>query len=182
MFNKNTLYFSLMNTQYFNEYESLDEFQKDINRGHGVMVIDINDLLIAIPLRSSLSPFMTKAKHLFPYGIYTKESDGEEYLKALDFSKLTIIKEEHVDTNTNYIFKDSNEKQFYLNNFNRIQLRVRNYIKSYQNICTKISKNEELKKHTLTPYRFSTLRNFHEELDIEISKEDVIEILDATFK
>lgn len=47
----------------------LDEFQKDENRGHGVMIIDINDLLVAIPLRSSLPCYMNNAKHLFLYEI-----------------------------------------------------------------------------------------------------------------
>lgn len=181
VFSKNTLYFSLMNTQYFNDFETLDEFQKDNNRGHGVMIIDINDLLIAIPLRSSLSPYMNKAKHLFPYEIYTKEDDGKDYLKALDFSKLTIIKEKYVNTKTTYIFKDSKEKKFYLDNFNRIQLRVKNYINSYQTICSKIGKQKKLTKHTLKPYRYSTLRNFHEELNIAITKDDVIAALDTTF-
>jgi len=176
VFSKNTLYFSLMNTHYFNDFESLDEFQKDNNRGHGVMIIDINDLLIAIPLRSSLPPYMNKSNHLFPYEIYTKKSDGKEYLKALDFSKLTIVKEEHVNTKTTYFFKDSKEKKFYLDNFSRIQLRVKNYIKSYQNICLKIGEQKKLTKHTLKPYRFSTLRNFHEELGISITKDDFIKI------
>lgn len=181
MFSKNTLYFSLMNNKYFNEFESLDEFQKDNKRGHGVMIIDINDLLIAVPLRSSLSPYMNKAKHLFPYEIYTKESDGKEYLKALDFSKLTIIKEEHVNTETTYFFKDNKEKKFYLDNFNRIQLRVNNYIKNYQKLCSKIAEQKSLTKYTLKPYRYSTLRNFHEELGISITKDDFIKILETTY-
>lgn len=181
MFRKNTLYFSLMNLQYFNDYEDLDEFQKDNNRGHGVMIIDINDLLLAIPLRSSLAPYMFNAKHLFPYKNYIKETDGKEYLKALDFSKLTIIKEGHVNTDTTHIFKDENEKKFYLEKFNRIQLRVKNYIKIYQKICVKISNEETLTTHMLKPYRFSTLRNFHGELNIKISKDDIVEKIDTIF-
>lgn len=46
----------------------------------------------------------------------------------LDFSELTIIEERYLDNTTTYLFKDEKEKQFYLNNFNRIYLRVNTYV------------------------------------------------------
>lgn len=171
-----------MNQQYFSDFEKLDEFQKDSSRGHGVMVMDINNLLIAIPLRSSLFPYMEKAKHLFPYECYIRKSDGKEYLKALDFSKLTLINEDHVKKDVPYIFKDNKEKQFYLDNFNRIQLRVSNYIKTYIRICSDIKEKKTLKPYTLKPYKYSTLRNFHSQLKIDINKEDFKRTLDISDK
>ena len=41
-------------------------------------------------------------------------------------------------------------------------------------ICSKIEKGENVKFRTLNPYKYSTLRNFHNELGIKISKEDFI--------
>lgn len=49
MFAKNSLYFMLMNDKYYDEMSNLDEFQEDHHRGHGILVVDISDLLIAIP-------------------------------------------------------------------------------------------------------------------------------------
>lgn len=45
---------------------------------------------------------------------------------------MTIIEEKYLNTKTTYIFKDENEKQFYLDNFNRIYTRVNNYVIKYK--------------------------------------------------
>ena len=171
--NKNSLYFHLLTQDYFDTYQNLDEFQKDNERGRGVMILDINNLLIAIPLRSGISENLRSARHLFPYTTY-RRYDGKICLKALDFSKLTIIKEKHIDNSRIYHFKDPNEKRFYLKNSNRIFSRVKNYVNKYIQICSKIEKGEIVKFRTLNPYKYSTLRNFHNELGIKISKEDFI--------
>ena len=171
--NKNSLYFHLLTEDYFNIYNSLDEFQEDVSRGHGVMILGINDLLIAIPLRSGISENLKNARHIFPYTVYEK-SDGRKCLKALDFSKLTIIKEEHIDYSRVYHFKDIEEKKFYLSNSNRIFTRVKNYVQKYIDICNKIEQNKLITKQTLQPYQYSTLRNFHSELGVAITKELLI--------
>lgn len=171
--NKNSLYFHLLTQDYFDTYQYLDEFQEDNARGHGVMVLDINNQLIAIPLRSGIPEHLRNASHLFPYTTYRRH-DGRMCLKTLDFSKLTIIEEKYIDNSRIYHFKNPNEKIFYLRNSNRIFSRVKNYVNKYIEICSKIEKGETVTFRTLTPYRFSTLRNFHDELRIAISKEDFI--------
>lgn len=123
--NKNSLYFHLLTQEYFETYQELDEFQQDNARGHGVMILDINNKLIAIPLRSGIS--------------------------------------------------DN------LKNSNRIFSRVKNYVNKYIKICSRIENGEAVTFRTLTPYRFSTLRNFHNELGIAISKEDFINQLKENF-
>ena len=123
--NKNSLYFHLRTQEYFETYQELDEFQQDNARGHGVMILDINNKLIAIPLRSGIS--------------------------------------------------DN------LKNSNRIFSRVKNYVNKYIKIYSRIENGEAVTFRTLTPYRFSTLRNFHNELGIAISKEDFINQLKENF-
>lgn len=49
-----------------------------------------------------------------------ENSDERKCLKALDFSKLTIIKEECIYYSRVYRFKDIEEKRFYLNNSNQL--------------------------------------------------------------
>ncbi|MEB8419042.1 hypothetical protein NGG16_16530 [Enterococcus casseliflavus] len=176
MINKNTLYFYLLNEDYFQNYQILDEFQKDNSRGHGVMILDIDDLMIAIPLRSGIPTFTLNSNHIFPYQEYTK-TNGKKCLRALDFSKMTIIEEKYLNTKTTYIFKDENEKQFYLDNFNRIYTRVNNYVIKYKKICSDIENGKKVSFLTIKPYRFSTLRNFHTELNISLTKEKFIEQL-----
>ena len=178
--NKNSLYFHLLTQEYFETYQELDEFQQDNARGHGVMILDINNKLIAIPLRSGISDNLKNSSHLFPYTSY-KRHDGKMCLKALDFSKLTIIEEKDIDNSKIYHFKNPNEKNFYLKNSNRIFSRVKNYVNKYIKICSRIENGEAVTFRTLTPYRFSTLRNFHNELGIAISKEDFINQLKENF-
>ena len=57
------------------------------------------------------------------------------------------------------------------------ELRIK-YIK----ICSRIENGDAVTYRTLTPYRFSTLRNFHNELGIAISKEDFINQLKDSFQ
>jgi len=177
---KNTLYFFMMNQLYFDDYSHLDEFQDDLNRGHGVMILDINNLIIGIPLRSNLKPHLQKSKHLFPYGAYV-DVDGEEKLKALDFSKTTIIETKYINTTTNYIFKDENEKAFYLDNFSRISLRLKNYIEKYISICKNIERGENVAAWSMKPYRYTTLINFHKELGINTAAEEVKKVINNLF-
>ena len=56
-----------------------------------------------------------------------ENSDGRKCLKALDFSKLTIIKEEYIYYSRVYHFKDIEEKRFYLNNLNQRTWEVYNF-------------------------------------------------------
>ncbi len=98
-------------------------------------------------------------------------------LKTLDFSKLTIIDEKYIDYSRIYHFKNPNEKNFYLKNSNRSFSRVKNYVNKYIEICSMSENGDTLTFRTLNPYRFSTLRNFHKELGIAISKQDFIDQL-----
>ena len=178
MINKNTLYFHLLTDSYFDNYCDYDEFQCDNNRGHGLMIIDINNRIIAIPLRSGLPAYMIRQRHLFPYTTYTKDN-GKECLYALDFSKLMFIDEKYIDQIRNYIFRNDEEKRFYLENFNRIFSSVKSYINSYIRLCKKIEENENVTYSIMKPYIYSTLRNFHTELGINITKQQFIDIRDT---
>lgn len=170
----------LMNAVYYQEMSKLEEFQEDNNRGHGIMIININSFLVAIPLRSSLKPHLTKARYLFPYGTYIN-NDNKTLLKALDFSKIILVEEYHIDTTKNYIFKDKAEEQFYIDNFNRIKLRVNNYIEGYVTMCKKLKEGKEVNKYLIKNYRFTTLKNFHEQLGILLTKEEYDEKLNNFF-
>lgn len=175
MISNNTLYFYLMNNQYYQDFSKYKEFQDDKNRGHGVLIIGINNRIVAVPLRSKLKPWQKNEKHLFPYQTYF--ADGVEYLKALDFSKTIFIEEKHINKKTNYIFQDLNEKNFYIDNFKRIQLRLKNYINKYINLCNLIEEKKELTELQIKPYRYTTLTNFHKELGIKIDQSEFFQAI-----
>jgi len=149
--NKNSLYFHLLTEDYFNTYKNLDEFQEDVARGHGVMILDIKNLLIAIPLRSGISANLRNARHIFPYATYER-NDGRECLKALDFSKLTIIEKKHIDYLRIYHFSDIEEKKFYLRNSNRIFSK---YSTLTQNLSKQLAKCASLQIVPSLPLRQS---------------------------
>ncbi|UBH16586.1 hypothetical protein [Macrococcus armenti] len=175
MFNPESIYFHTMSEAYFEEMSNIDEFQENRFRGHGIMLITISELLVAIPIRSKLKPHLINAKHVFPYRTYI--NDGNEYLKGMDFSKITIIEEYHVNKDTSFEFSESEEKQYYIDNFSRIRTRIKNYINGYIKMCEMIKDGQEVNLYTLKKYRYTTLRNFHSNLNISLEKEEVISYL-----
>lgn len=60
----------LMTENYYQEMSAFDEFQEDKNRGHGILIVNTNNLLVAVPLRSKLKAYMQNAKHIIPYSTY----------------------------------------------------------------------------------------------------------------
>lgn len=173
---KNTIYFRLFEDSFFDKYEHMDEFLKKNSRGHGVLLLNYLDLLVAVPLRSSLNPNIEKQRYIFPYEVWTKD-DGKKYLKAMDFSKLLIISKEDLRGSIGFIFRDHKEKEYYQNNYNKIMMRLTKYITDYVALCDKIDKGERVSFRKLKLYRYSTIRNFHSELQINISKRNFIEEL-----
>ena len=128
-------------------------------------------------MRSKIKPYSIKASHLFPYAEYYDSISNQNYIKALDFSKTTIIKESHINTKTSYIFRDENEKKFYIDNFSRLRVRLTNYITRYIAICNKISNDEKVTYMMVKPYLFTTLSNFHDELCITLKQDEFYDFL-----
>lgn len=172
--------FRLMTQRFFNEMGQLNEFTKKDHRAHGIMLIKISmsEKLIAIPLRSSLKKTQKNKPYIIAYEIYDKTdpitSNVSKALKGLDMSKLVFIEEEYVDFTKVFKTSDEAEQQYYRDHYDQIYRRVTNYIAKYQKQCNDFSNlNEKAKKSFYYNYRFSTLVNFHEELEINISKEEI---------
>lgn len=169
---KNTIYFRQLNENFFTKYRGIDEFLKKNTRGHGIMIMDYLDLLVAVPLRSSLKPYMKKQQFIFPYKVCNK--GGKRCLKGMDFSKLIIMSEEDLQGSVGFVFQDDCEKQYYIDNYSKIVNRLGNYIKRYKRLCYQIQEGVQPSITQLRLYRYSTIRNFHESLGIHLSKESFI--------
>ena len=86
----------------------------------------------------------------------------------MDFSKLLIITKEDLRGSIGFILRDNKEKEYYQENYNKIIMRLTRYITDYVKLCDKIDKGEQVSLRKLKLYRYSTLRNFHSELKINV--------------
>jgi len=120
-------------------------------RGYGVVVIDLNGLTFAIPLRTNI-------KHHAAY-ITVKSSDHGVKGKGLDFSKAVLIsKASHVSSQLFKISPDEhkkliNKKVFITDKFEKY---VEHYIKAVKTSDQNILNSDE--------YRYTTLQNYHSDL------------------
>lgn len=116
-------------------------------RGYGVVTVRLEGgLLFGIPLRSNISH---KASFL---------TDGK---KGLDYSKAVLIhNEEHVSKSSFKI--PSSEYVKIADRELHIRERFEKYIKRY---IKAVEKNDQ---NILNEYRYSTLQNYHDELNINI--------------
>ncbi|PHM23164.1 type III toxin-antitoxin system TenpIN family toxin [Xenorhabdus budapestensis] len=122
-------------------------------RGHGIVVININQLTFAIPLRTSI-------KHNAAY-ITQKSNQKGIKGKGLDYSKaLLIINPKYISDEIFLIppeqHKNIQGKEFFIKK--KFEKYVEKYIKA-------VKKRD---KHVLNSleYRFTTLQNYHNQLGI----------------
>lgn len=113
-------------------------------RGYGVVMININNLTFGIPLRSN-----TKHSNCFKF----KNDQALDYTKAILIEKDNYIGDVFLIPGDDY--KAIKEKT------NHIQLAFNKYVEKYIENVRK-GNSSALNR----AYRFSTLRNYHEQLGI----------------
>ncbi len=137
--------------------EALDNFNgcwvKGKVRGYGVVVINLNGLTFAIPLRSNI-------KHKAAY-ITVKSAVQGVKGKGLDFSKAVLITQAGYISNSPFKispqeYKKLQNKDVYITN--KFEKYVGRYIKAI-NVCDKNILQS-------TEYRFTTLKNYHGDLGL----------------
>jgi len=137
--------------------EALDNFdgkwEEGKVRGYAVVIINLNDLTFAIPLRTNI-------KHKASYITVKSKFKGIRG-KGLDFSKAVLIsKDEHISNN---LFKISpNEHKTLQNKDHFITDRFGKYVASYVKAIKSCDKNIL----TSPEYRFSTLKNYHKDFNL----------------
>ena len=122
-------------------------------RGYGVVIISINNLLFAIPLRS-------KIKHKAAHFTVRSSTSGIKG-KGLDFSKsLLILKKEYISDSPFKIpsteHKNLKDKVLYITA--KFEKYVNKYIAAIEKGDINILRSNE--------YRFTTLVNYHSELGL----------------
>lgn len=144
--------------------EALDKMSngqfKDKGRGYAVLMIKVNNIQFAIPLRSSMS-----INHKYNFTTETSvNSDGRKVRHGLDYSKAVIItSREHVNEKIFFLKK----KEDYLKikkQVDKIQMDFEKMINKYIQAVLKKDKN------ILREFKYSTLQNYHEELGLVVEK------------
>jgi len=122
-------------------------------RGYGIVLITINSLSFAIPLRTNI-------KHKAAY-ITVKSNQGHIEGKGLDFTKALLIAEQKYISNLPFKISSA-EHQKLANKEHYITKKFEKYVEKY---IDAIKKNDANILGN-TNYRFSTLCNYHAELGL----------------
>lgn len=125
-------------------------------RGYGIVIIKINNLTFAIPLRSNAN-----RKACYPTKKYRNEN-GHNKTKGLDYSMALLI------SKASYIFNDpfripEDEKKKIQGKGTYIRTSFEKYVKEYVRAVTTIN----LHMLNSIEYRYTTLKHYHKELGLE---------------
>jgi len=137
-----------LSEKFFQENTHLEEILTKPSRPYMILILEIGSLKFAIPLRSNIS-------HKFCFK--TNMTDGK---KGLDYTKAVLIKDESYLTNT---YKKLSSDEFIKITDNQVKIHEQfsKFVTRYISACEKNDTN--LLDKT---YKFSTLKNYHEELGI----------------
>ncbi len=163
----------LISERYFEKYNSkfiemLDvaNIKKQSNRMYLFLKIKIDENNILIPLRTNL-PKLGNA--VVGYHVPSKSKPNAGF----DYRKMLIVDDEYIIPVENLNIPNSQQK-IILEKYEVIETQVKTYIKNYKKA---VEKNRQFKDRI---FKFSTLHNFHKELNLE-RKYEVIETQVKTY-
>ncbi len=142
------------NTAIVNALDNYDgKWQAGKIRGYGIVIVSINNLKFAIPLRSNI-------KHNASY-ITKKKSHSNPHNKGLDYSKTLLIEDNRYITDATFVIPDEEHKKL-KNKSYFITARLTKYIDKYIKAVSRKDNNILGSKE----YRYTTLINYHSQLGI----------------
>jgi len=156
MKNKSITFFYLTH-EFYNKYKNCKEILYKPKRPYAVHLIEYNNLIFAIPIRSNIT-------HEFSYKKTIKEKNKS---KGLDFTKTVIIND------LKYLSKQPvriNQEEYLKLDKNRhfIEKKMLSYLKIYKKALQKPNTNKN--KNILSK---STLQYFHKELSILFNEDNI---------
>jgi hypothetical protein len=155
MKNKSITFFYLTH-EFYNKYKNCKEILYKPKRPYAVHLIEYNNLIFAIPIRSNIT-------HEFSYKTIKEKNKS----KGLDFTKTVIIND------LKYLSKQPariNQKEYLKLDKNRhfIEKKMLSYLKIYKKALQKPNTNKN--KNILSK---STLQYFHKELSILFNENNI---------
>lgn len=135
--------------------QTLDGDGKSKTRGYGILVIELdNKTKWGIPLHSNL-----QNKACFQLG--TVEYDGEIFKTGLNYSKALLLEKDSYVSNINFVIP-TDQKDFISRSSKAIAAEFERYVKKY----IRAAKRDDNRVLNNREYRFSTLKNYNEELGV----------------
>lgn len=155
MKNKSITFFYLTH-KFYNKYKNYKEILYKPKRPYAVHLIEYNNLIFAIPIRSNIT-------HEFSYKTIKEKNKS----KGLDFTKTVIIND------LKYLSKQPariNQEEYLKLDKNRhfIEKKMLSYLKIYKKALQKPNTNKN--KNILSK---STLQYFHKELSILFNENNI---------
>ena len=155
MKNKSITFFYLTH-KFYNKYKNCKEILYKPKRLYAVHLIEYNNLIFAIPIRSNIT-------HEFSYKTIKEKNKS----KGLDFTKTVIIND------LKYLSKQPvriNQEEYLKLDKNRhfIEKKMLSYLKIYKKALQKPNTNKN--KNILSK---STLQYFHKELSILFNEDNI---------
>ena len=155
MKNKSITFFYLTH-EFYNKYKNCKEILYKPKRPYAVHLIEYNNLIFAIPIRSNIT-------HEFSYKTIKEKNKS----KGLDFTKTVIIND------LKYLSKQPariNQEEYLKLDKNRhfIEKKMLSYLKIYKKALQKPNTNKN--KNILSK---STLQYFHKELSILFNENNI---------
>lgn len=155
MKNKSITFFYLTH-EFYNKYKNCKEILYKPKRPYAVHLIEYNNLIFAIPIRSNIT-------HEFSYKTIKEKNKS----KGLDFTKTVIIND------LKYFSKQPvriNQEEYLKLDKNRhfIEKKMLSYLKIYKKALQKPNTNKN--KNILSK---STLQYFHKELSILFNEDNI---------
>ena len=155
MKNKSITFFYLTH-EFYNKYKNCKEILYKPKRPYAVHLIEYNNLIFAIPIRSNIT-------HEFSYKTIKEKNKS----KGLDFTKTVIIND------LKYLSKQPariNQEEYLKLDKNRhfIEKKMLSYLKIYKKALQKPNTNKN--KNILSK---STLQYFHKELSILFNEDNI---------
>ncbi|WP_020008225.1 type III toxin-antitoxin system TenpIN family toxin [Salinicoccus albus] len=127
----------------------------DKGRGYGVLLVKIIGYQFAILLRSNMH-----IGHKDGYTTRIHHKNGKSYRHGLDFSKAVIIKEQSYISSEPFML----DKKSDFVKIRKSEHHIITTFEKYVNRYTEAVREEDI--NILKSYRFSTLQNYHKELNI----------------
>ncbi|MCL2441084.1 MAG: hypothetical protein FWD14_05040 [Treponema sp.] len=145
--------FRRLNAAFYTQYAHCEEILTKEKRPYYVLVLELDYLTYAIPLRSHIThPFC-----------YIADSSNEQK-RGLDYSKAVVISDLSKYTDSTPVTIRQHEYNILKQKEYQIKQRFSFYVKSYKKEVQRRKKIPTLPDSSLC--RFSTLRYFHKELGI----------------
>ena len=143
--------YTFLTEQFYKDYSHCPEIEQKRYRPYVMLLIDVDDLLFALPLRSHI-------KHKYAY--FTDKLKG----CGIDYSKAVIITNEELYLDTKKPTIRPVEYKMLLGKDYIVNKEFRRYLSNYKKA---VSADTERTKYL---YKYCTLQYFHKELGLNNNK------------